>query len=89
MYMPEGYRIKMTKVAAKQLEKLPLKEARRIDRKILSLGDDPFQEGGGKLTDMKDLWRVRVGDYRIVYLVETKIRVVTIVRIRHRKEIYR
>lgn len=87
--MPEGYQIEMTKVAAKQLGKLPLKEARRIDQKILSLAHDPFHEGSQKLAGSDDLWRVRVGDYRIVYSVETKIRVVTIVRIGHRREIYR
>ena len=75
--------------AMRQLSRLPGKQAMRIRDKINALADDPRPPGTVKLTDEDNLYRVRVGDYRIVYRIEDRRLVVLIVRIGHRREVYR
>ena len=60
----------------------------RIDRKILALADDPRPPGCRKLKGYKDQWRVRVGDWRMVYIIDDAARLVSIMRIAHRREVY-
>lgn len=87
--MTQLYQIQLTKTAEKQLRRLPKKDLRRIDAKIRELAKNPYMDGSGKLKGAPDLRRVRAGDYRIVYSVESAILVVTVVRIGHRREVYR
>ena len=61
---------------------------RRIDRRILALASNPRPPGCKKLKGYRDLWRVRAGDWRIVYLIEDATKVVNITRVAHRSEIY-
>ena len=61
----------------------------RIRDRIETLADNPRPPGTVKLTAEDNLYRVRVGDYRIVYRIEDKRLVVLIVRIGHRREVYR
>jgi mRNA interferase RelE/StbE len=56
--------------------------------KIERLADDPRPPGCRKLRGYKDLWRVRVGDYRVVYIIEDDNKMVTVTRIAHRREAY-
>ncbi len=73
------------------------RDARKIDRKYLprilsqirSLSGNPFPKGSKKLKAGERGYRVRVGDHRILYEVDTKARIITIYHIRHRKEAYR
>ena len=60
----------------------------RIDRKILALADDPRPAGCKKLKGYKDQWRVRVGNWRVVYIVDDTAKLVSITRIAHRCEVY-
>jgi mRNA interferase RelE/StbE len=60
---------------------------KRIDAKIQSLSEDPHPRGSKKLED--NLFRVRVGDYRIIYQVISDRIVIVIIRVRHRREVYR
>jgi mRNA interferase RelE/StbE len=60
----------------------------RIDRKILALADNPRPLGCKKLRGYKDHWRVRVGDWRVVYIVADAAKLVTITRVAHRREVY-
>jgi mRNA interferase RelE/StbE len=60
-----------------------------VDAKILALGQNPRPQGAKKLRDRDNLLRVRVGDYRILYRVEDDRLVVLVVRIGHRREVYR
>jgi mRNA interferase RelE/StbE len=83
------YRIVFLPVARKEILCLPHEVWKRIDRKILALADDPRPHDVKALHGEKGLYRVRVGDYRIVYSVEDKIITVVIVRVRHRKDVYR
>ena len=82
------YRITIRKSAAKELERIPRKDLQRIVRRIQSLSSDPRPYGSQKLS-YKEQYRIRQGDYRIVYSVDDKNLLVDIVKIGHRREIYR
>jgi mRNA interferase RelE/StbE len=60
----------------------------RIDKRILRLADDPRPQGCRKLRGQKDIWRIRIGDYRVIYGVNDTTRTVSILRIAHRREVY-
>lgn len=74
-------------------EKFLRRQSRRIQRQIISglrkLQDDPRPPAARKLQGMKNLYRIRTGDYRIVYCVEDDKLVVLVVRIAHRKKVYK
>jgi mRNA interferase RelE/StbE len=61
----------------------------RVARAIAKLEDDPFPTGREKMKGHVNLWRIRVGDFRVVYAVDESRRSLTITRIRDRKEVYR
>ncbi len=67
---------------------LPTTDSRRVLMAIKALADSPRPPSATKLRG-EDLWRIRVGDYRVVYAVEDQRLVVTIVRVGHRREVYR
>ena len=60
----------------------------RIDRKILAVAGNPRPAGCKKLKGYKDLWRVRVGDWRVLYIIDDAAKLVTVTRIAHRREAY-
>lgn len=82
------YNIEFTPVAAKQLKKLSHEMQVRIAKAIDKLSKNPFPSGFKKLTGQKDLYRIRVGDYRIVYQFNAGKLIILIVRVGHRKDIY-
>jgi mRNA interferase RelE/StbE len=84
-----AYQITFTHAAAKALRSLPRKTAERIGAAVARLADDPHPPGAEKLKGEADLHRIRVGDYRVVYTVEHDVVLVTVVRIGHRREVYR
>ena len=61
----------------------------RINRHILALSEDPRPAGAKKLKSRLEGWRVRLGQYRILYQIDDKAQIVTIARVRHRRELYR
>lgn len=81
------YTVLITKKARKQLEKLPNDIANRLEVRILELSKDPRPPGCKKLGCF-ELYRVRVGNYRIVYDIEDDVLTVTVIKIGHRKNIY-
>ena len=83
-----GYYVTIESSAAKTLIKINRADQRRISEKIKALGADPRPNGCVKLTGAEDAYRIRVGEYRVVYLIEDAIRVITITRIGHRRDIY-
>lgn len=83
-----SYKVLIRRSAAKELEGVPLKDRRRVVARIEALGDDPRPPGVQKLSG-EEKYRLRQGDYRILYEIEDADRVVTIVRIRHRRDAYR
>jgi mRNA interferase RelE/StbE len=74
--------------AQKELDALDEALFVRVDRKILALAVNPRPAGCKKLKGYKDLWRVRVGDWRIVYVIDDPAKLVTIARIAHRRDVY-
>ena len=84
-----AYRVLLTASAERDLEALPKEFLRRVDAQILALADHPRPQGVRKLQGAKNRFRFRVGDYRIIYEIEDKDRVVVVARVRHRREVYR
>ncbi|MBI3182070.1 MAG: type II toxin-antitoxin system RelE/ParE family toxin [Myxococcales bacterium] len=84
------YAIRLLKRAARELEALPARERARVAARIDSLADNPRPHGAEALQgELAGHLRIRAGDYRIIYAVEDAALVVTIVRVGHRREVYR
>lgn len=83
-----SYSILITRSAAKELEAVPAKDRKRVVTRIRLLADDPRPAGAEKLSG-EDKYRVRQGNYRILYEIVDETLVVTVVRIGHRREVYR
>ncbi|MDZ8105399.1 MAG: type II toxin-antitoxin system RelE/ParE family toxin [Nostoc sp. DedQUE12a] len=79
----------MSKSASKQLKKLPVDIQSRLESKIQQLGQDPRPDGVGKLKNGENRYRIRVGDYRILYQIFDDVLIVIVVRVGHRREVYR
>ena len=84
-----AYTIYLTKAAAKDLAAVPNKTLHHIDQTIQALADDPRPQGSKKLKGADDLYRIRQGDFRIIYKIEDAVLVVTVVRVGNRRDIYR
>jgi mRNA interferase RelE/StbE len=85
-----SYRVLIKASAAKELEALPNKKIRqRLVERIRALGGDPRPAGREKLSGYDDRYRVRQGVYRVVYLVSDEERLVYIVKVGHRNDVYR
>ena len=82
------YKITIKKSAAKELEDIPKQKLRKIIKRIQSLAQNPRPHGSQKLST-QSRFRIRQGDYRIVYSVDDNDLIVDIVKIGHRREIYR
>lgn len=83
------YSLEIKHSAQRELDALDNAVFARIDRKILALADNPRPPGCKKLTGYKDQWRVRVGDWRVIYLIDDEANLVTITRVAHRREVYK
>jgi mRNA interferase RelE/StbE len=83
------YSIVFARSARKELEVLDRPVAIRILKRIEALATDPRPSGVKKLEGSTDLWRIRIGEWRVVYRLLDKERVVDIFAIRHRREAYR
>ena len=84
-----AYRIDVKPKAQEALAKIANPHRRRISRAIDALALDPRPPGCIKIVGAEDAYRVRVGDYRIVYEVIDRVLVVYVIRIGHRKDVYR
>jgi mRNA interferase RelE/StbE len=84
-----SYSIVVLPSAARELAKLPRPTLRRIDAAIDALAADPRPAGARKLAGGSNQWRIRVGDYRVLYEIRDAVLLVTVVRVRHRREVYR
>ncbi len=82
------YKVEIKRSAVKEIERLPRKEIRIVLDKIKALADDPRPSDCKKLSG-QEKYRVRCGNYRILYLIEDAILIVYIVKVGHRKDVYR
>lgn len=84
----EKYKIEIKRSAAKELERLPAKDLRQILDRIESLASNPRPKYSKKLSN-EEKYRIRYGNYRILYLIEELVLVVYIVKVGHRRDVYR
>ncbi len=83
------YRVIILRPAQKELEAIASPSFEKVEEKLLSLRDNPRPPGCKKMKDREGAWRIRSGDYRIIYDINDSATTVTVVRVGHRKEIYR
>jgi mRNA interferase RelE/StbE len=83
------YTVALLPAAEREWRKLPREILPRINRALLSLEDEPRPHGVAKLSGSSDRWRIRVGDYRIIYKIDDAAREITVLRIAHRRQVYR
>jgi mRNA interferase RelE/StbE len=82
------YEISLKKSAAKDLDDIPKKELQKIIKKIRAMSSDPRPQGSQKLSH-KEQYRIRQGDYRVIYAIDDDSFAVHIIKVGHRREIYR
>jgi mRNA interferase RelE/StbE len=83
-----SYRIEIKRSAAKELEQLPPKDRRRVATRIEALASNPRPPGAEKLSG-QDRYRVRQGDFRILYEIFDTLILVVVVKIGNRRDVYR
>jgi mRNA interferase RelE/StbE len=82
------YQVVFAQSAREELQRLPREVAQRILARINQLRTNPRPAGSIKLTGSKDLWRVRSGDYRVIYRADDGALLVEIMVVRHRRDAY-
>ena len=83
------YTIVIEKRAERELRRLPLAIQRRVTQAITSLADNPHPHRSKKLGGWQHRWRIRIGDYRVVYEVHEQVLRIMVIRIGHRRDVYR
>jgi len=84
-----SYKVEVSKsVRKKDLPSIPKADVAKVVKRIESLADNPFPAGAIRLKGREE-WRIRQGDYRILYVIEHDIVTVFVVKVGHRREIYR
>ena len=83
------YRVEISRTAERQLKRLPPEDRRRVARAVAVLAIDPHPRGVRKLAGYDDVFRVRTGRYRIIYSVEKARLIILVLKIGHRKDVYR
>lgn len=86
MYMT--YTVAIERKAQRALGKIETRDRQRIERAVSALAEEPRPNGCTKLAGV-DAYRVRVGNYRVVYIIADEVRVVTVTNIGHRRDIYK
>jgi mRNA interferase RelE/StbE len=84
-----SYKIILKPSVEKDLRSLPPSVLRRVFKRIEALEDDPRPRGSLKLAGAEQLYRIRVGDYRIVYTLDESSAQVVVYYVRHRRDVYR
>ncbi|HEY7556281.1 MAG TPA: type II toxin-antitoxin system RelE/ParE family toxin [Candidatus Binatia bacterium] len=83
------YEVLIERTAERDLKSLPTNIFNRIVSRIKTLSENPRPSGCHKLAGSRNDWRIRIGDYRVVYEIDDPHKRVKIFRIRHRREVYR
>ena len=84
------FRVLLASKAERELKSLPIEIITRIDAKIQELSNNPNPPHAAKLLGKeKPGWRIRIGDYRILYQIDYEQKLVLIYRVKHRREVYR
>lgn len=83
-----SFEIRWKHSAAKELKRLPQETVRKISRAVEALRQEPFPVGVRKILGAEHTYRLRIGDYRILYTVLSSTLIIEIVRVGHRKDVY-
>lgn len=83
------YEVYLEKSAERDLKRVSAEDYYRIIPHIKALSNNPRPSGCRKITGSESDWRIRVGDYRIVYEIGEKAKLIKVMKIRHRREVYR
>lgn len=86
--MPNGYRVEIKRSAEKELDALPARTRTRIGKRLLDLENNPRPHGVEKLQG-QEAYRLRAGDYRVLFTIDDAGRIVTIYSVGHRRDVYR
>ena len=84
-----SYKIVLKPSVEKDLRSLPQAMVARVFKQIEALKDEPFPRQSIKLAGAEHLYRIRIGDYRVIYDVDTDLKHVVVHYVRHRREVYR
>lgn len=82
------YKLFFTETFYKNLKSIPGKDVKRILSRTKALSDDPRSPGSQKLAGNKNQYRIRQGDYRILYSIEDDQLIIVVVKVGHRREVY-
>jgi mRNA interferase RelE/StbE len=83
------YEVYLERSAERDLRRLSAKVFSRIIPEIRALAENPRPHGCRKITGSKNDWRIRIGDYRVIYEIDEKTSIVRVMRVRHRRQVYR
>ena len=83
------YELFIERRAEKDLKKVDASLFSLIVEKIKSLSENPHPAGSRKLSGSQNDWRIRIGDYRVLHEIDNKARTIKIMRVKHRREVYR
>jgi len=87
--MINSYKVEWKQSAQKELKKLPKAVITKIVNSVESLSKNPFPLGSKKISGVEYTFRIRIGDYRIIYTVESERCIIEVIKIGHRKDVYR
>ena len=83
------YEVYLEHVAERDIKKLPDGIVQRVVQRLRSLSKEPRPRGCRKIVRSERDWRIRIGDYRVIYEIDDKDKAVRIMRVLHRKNAYR
>lgn len=84
-----SYRVELTRSAEKDLRRIDKAQVAAVYRGLESLSDDPRPDGVKKLSAADRTYRIRIGAYRVVYEIEDEVLLILVIRVAHRKDVYR
>ena len=84
----DKYKIVFARSARKELESLDATVVNRLFPKIVNLAKNPRPKGCRKLIGENNLWRIRVGEYRVIYAILDKEQIIDVISVRHRSKAY-
>ncbi|WP_026735847.1 type II toxin-antitoxin system RelE family toxin [Fischerella sp. PCC 9605] len=84
-----SYQVELAPAAVRQVKKLPADIQQKVVAKLEELAVNPRPDGVVKLEGAEDLYRVRLSSYRIVYQIQDDLLLVTVVKVKHRRDVYR
>jgi len=83
------YEVYLERAAERDLRRLSVEDFHRIIPQVRAMAENPRPPGCRKIAGSKNGWRIRIGDYRVIYEIDEKTKAVRVMRVRHRREVYR